>query len=261
MNILDQIVKDKKIEVAAKQQILPLELLQSMPLFKKPSVSLAKRIVHKSGIISEFKRRSPSRQIINQKSHIIDVVKGYKEAGVSGVSILADTKYFGGALEDLMQARAHIDLPILRKEFIIDNYQIYEAKAFGADVILLIAAILTPEEIYSFSKLAHQLGLETLLEVHNQEELEKSNLEFIDLVGVNNRNLKTFEVSLNTSKILAEKIPKHKIKVSESGISSVEAIKELKQYGYQGFLMGENFMKYDSPGEAAQEFIKRIDGE
>ncbi len=147
---------------------------------------------------------------------------------------------------------------ILRKEFIIDSYQIYEAKAFGADVILLIAAILSAEELIEFSKLAHELGLEVLLEIHNKEELEKSVLTYVDLVGVNNRNLKTFEVSLEISKGLSDLIPNDKVKISESGISSVDAINELKKYGFEGFLIGENFMKSDDPGKAAIEFLSAL---
>jgi indole-3-glycerol phosphate synthase len=150
---------------------------------------------------------------------------------------------------------------LLRKEFIVDTYQIYESKAYGADAILLIAAVLKPEEIYSFSQLAHDLELEVLLEIHNEEELDKSDLTYIDMVGVNNRNLKTFEVSLQTSMELSSKIPDDKVKISESGISSIESIKQLKNYGYRGFLIGENFMSTDDPGKAALEFIKALTNE
>ncbi|MDH3321755.1 MAG: indole-3-glycerol phosphate synthase TrpC, partial [Flavobacteriaceae bacterium] len=180
------------------------------------------------------------------------------KAGVSGISVLGDTKYFGGALDDLIQARNSVEIPILRKEFIIDSYQIYEAKAFGADAVLLIAAILTADEIKIFSELANQLDLEVLLEIHNEEELKKSDLTYVDLVGVNNRNLKTFEVSLDNSKRLSELIPNEKVKISESGISSVNAINELKAYGFQGFLIGENFMKTEDPGASALEFLNKL---
>ena len=148
---------------------------------------------------------------------------------------------------------------MLRKEFIIDPYQIIEAKAFGADVILLIAAILTRDEIKQFSKLAKDLDLDVLLEVHNEEELFKSLMHSLDMLGVNNRNLKTFEVSLNTSKHLSELIPSDFVKVSESGISSIDAIKDLQPYGYKGFLIGENFMKTDNPGLSASAFIKTLE--
>ena len=174
------------------------------------------------------------------------------------MSVLTDAKYFGGSLDDLLIARAASQLPLLRKDFIIDEYQIIEAKAYGADVILLIAALLTRNEIKQFSRLAKQLKLEVLLEVHNEEELQKAIMPSLDMLGVNNRNLKTFEVNLETSKTLSSKIPNDFVKVSESGISHIEAIKELKPFGYQGFLIGENFMKTDNPGASAAEFINQL---
>ena len=175
------------------------------------------------------------------------------------MSVLTDGKYFGGSLDDLLLARASCNLPLLRKEFIIDEYQILEAKSYGADVILLIAAILTRAEIKHFSEFAKRLNLDVLLEVHNEEELHKSVMPSLDMLGVNNRNLKTFHVSLDTSKQLSELIPNDFVKVSESGISSVEAIKELQPFGYKGFLIGENFMKTDNPGESAQQFINSLE--
>ena len=174
------------------------------------------------------------------------------------MSVLTDGKYFGGSLDDLLLARAAAQLPLLRKEFVIDTYQILEAKAYGADVILLIAAVLTREEIKSLSEFAKSLGLDVLLEVHNLEELQKSVMPSLDMLGVNNRNLKTFKVSLETSKSLSAEIPDDFVKVSESGISSIEAIKALQPYGYKGFLIGENFMKTDDPGASATEFIKQL---
>ena len=258
MNILDKIVIDKRKEVKAKKFVMPVEFLQKSPLFSRNVISLLEGIKSGSGIIAEFKRRSPSKQVINHISSVIDVVRGYEKAGVSGISVLADTKYFGGAIDDLLQARTSVDLPILRKEFIIDTYQIYEARSFGADAILLIASILTEQEIINFSNFAHQLSLEVLLEIHNKEDLYKSDLKNIDMVGVNNRNLKTFELSLETSKGLSDLIPIEKVKISESGISSMEAIQDLKQFGYQGFLIGENFMKTEDPGMAAMQFLKEL---
>ena len=258
MNILDKIVFDKRREVEIKKSTLPIDFLMNSPLFIRKTFSLTESVKNGSGIIAEFKRRSPSKHLINNESSVIDVVKGYKKAGVSGISILGDTKYFGGSLEDLIQARNSVDVPILRKEFIIDIYQIYEAKAYGADAILLIAAILTKNEIFTFSKQAKELGLDVLLEIHNEEEFIKSNLTNVDLVGVNNRNLKTFEVSLEYSKRLSKLIPKEKVKISESGISSIEAINELKNYGFQGFLIGENFMRTKNPGEEAIRFLKEL---
>jgi len=241
--------------------MLPLSFLEASILMQRKTVSLSESIKRGSGIISEFKRRSPSRQVINHTSSVIDVVKDYEKAGVSGISVLTDTKYFGGAIDDLVQARDHVNIPLLRKEFIIDPYQIHEARAFGADAILLIAAVLKPEEILLFSKLARELNLEVLLEIHNEDELNKSDLAHINMVGVNNRNLKTFEVSLETSKALALKIPETKVTISESGISSVTAINDLKNYGYKGFLIGENFMRTENPGLAAIEFITQLNHE
>ena len=255
MNILDKIIIDKRQEVASKKKLIPLSYLMKSPLLERESFSMSQSILEGSGIIAEFKRRSPSKQVINHKDSVIEVVSGYEKAGASGISVLTDTKYFGGSLDDLIQARDHLTIPLLRKDFIIDPYQIYEAKAFGADTILLIAAVLNPEEVTLFSHLAHQLGLEVLLEVHNEEELKRSDLDHVDLVGVNNRNLKTFEVSLETSKKLSSMIPDDKVKISESGISSVDAIVSLKEFGYRGFLIGENFMKTEAPGKAATEFI------
>ena len=174
------------------------------------------------------------------------------------MSVLTDGKYFGGSLDDLSIARASCNLPLLRKEFIIDTYQIIEAKAFGADAILLIAAILTKAEIKEFSELAKTLHLDVLLEVHNEDELHKSIMPSLDLIGVNNRNLKTFEVSLDISKQLSSLIPNDFVKISESGISSVEAIKELQPFDYKGFLIGENFMKTENAGQSAKQFIQDL---
>ncbi|MBD1262919.1 indole-3-glycerol phosphate synthase TrpC [Maribacter polysiphoniae] len=259
MNILDKIVKDKRIEVNLRKGLIPLSQLEASVLFDRDSVSLAHALRNsRTGIIAEHKRRSPSKSVINQDLNVQDVAKGYEQAGVCGMSVLTDGKYFGGSLDDLLLARAAVKMPLLRKEFIIDTYQIIEAKAYGADVILLIAAILSKAEIKRFSELAKSLGLDVLLEVHNEEELHKSIMPSLDMLGVNNRNLKTFEVSLETSKELSEIIPDDFVKVSESGISSIEAIKELRPYGYQGFLIGENFMKTGNPGTGATEFINAL---
>ena len=174
------------------------------------------------------------------------------------MSVLTDMKYFGGSLEDLLNSRASCEIPLLRKEFIIDTYQIVEAKAYGADVILLIAAILSRDEIQAFSRLAQSLGMEVLLEIHNEDELQKSIMPSLNMIGVNNRNLKTFEVSLETSRTLSGLIPDEFVKISESGIRTVEDIKSLQPYGYKGFLIGENFMKTENPGAAAADFINLL---
>ena len=259
MNILDKITADKRKEVELRKSLIPVSQLEQSVLFNRNTVSLAKNLrTSKTGIIAEHKRRSPSKSVINNALNVQDVARGYQNAGVSGISVLTDAKYFGGSLDDLLIARSSCDLPLLRKEFIIDEYQLLEAKAYGADVILLIAAILSKEEIKKFSELAKSLSLDVLLEVHNEEELYKSIMPSLDMLGVNNRNLKTFDVSLETSKKLSEIIPNDFVKVSESGISSIEAIKELQPYGYSGFLIGENFMKTDNPGASASAFINTL---
>lgn len=260
MNILDKIVADKKKEVALKKSIIPTSQWEKSVLFGRDKNSLAEALrKSETGIIAEHKRRSPSKSVINQNTNVGQIAQGYKKAGVCGMSILTDIKYFGGSLEDLLLARASVDIPLLRKEFIINEYQLLEAKAHGADVILLIAAILTRTEIKNLSEFAQSLNLDVLLEVHNEEELKKSTMPSLDMLGVNNRNLKTFEVSLDTSKELSQLIPDDFVKVSESGISSIEAITTLRDYGYEGFLIGENFMKTENPGESATEFIKSLE--
>ncbi|RXJ49465.1 indole-3-glycerol phosphate synthase TrpC [Gelidibacter gilvus] len=259
MNILDQIVNDKRKEVDLRRSLIPTSQLEQSVLFERDSISLTERLKNSdSGIIAEHKRRSPSKSIINQNLNVFDVAQGYESAGVCGMSVLTDGKYFGGSMDDLLLARASCNLPLLRKEFIIHTYQILEAKAYGADVILLIASILSNIEIKRFSEFAKSLNLEVLLEIHNEEELHKSVMPSLDMIGVNNRNLKTFEVSLETSKRLSTLIPDDFIKISESGISNVSSIKELQPYGYQGFLIGENFMKTDNAGESAKSFIKNL---
>lgn len=260
MNILDKIVADKHKEVGLRKSLIPTKQLEASILFNRETYSLSNALKNSaSGIIAEHKRRSPSKSVINQNLNVQDVASGYEEAGVCGMSVLTDGKYFGGALDDLLLARASSKLPLLRKEFIIDPYQIIEAKAYGADVILLIAAILSKVEIKEFSELAKSLNLDVLLEVHNEEELHKSIMPSLDMLGVNNRDLKTFEVSLETSKQLSSIIPDDFVKVSESGISSVSAIQELQPYGYKGFLIGENFMKTDNPGQSAKAFINQLE--
>ncbi len=208
MTILDKIVQDKLKEVVLTKSVVPIKQLEQSFLFERQTFSLTNVLRNSStGIIAEHKRRSPSKSVINQSLNVQDIAKGYENAGVCGMSVLTDGKYFGGSLDDLIIARASCNLPLLRKEFIIDEYQIIEAKSYGADVVLLIAAILTRDEIKQYSELAKSLDLDVLLEVHSQEELEKSIMPSLDMIGVNNRNLKTFEVSLETSKILSENIP------------------------------------------------------
>lgn len=259
MNILDKIIIDKRQEVLLKKSIIPVSQLENSALFNNRTISLSKNLrASATGIIAEHKRRSPSKGDINYNFTVEEVVKGYESAGVCGISVLTDGKYFGGSLDDLLLARASVNVPLLRKEFIVDEYQILEAKAFGADVILLIASVLTREEIKKFSEFAQSLALEVLLEVHDELELEKSIMPSLNMIGVNNRSLKTFQVSIENSIKLASKIPNEFLKVSESGISSYTSVKELQNYGYQGFLIGETFMKSNDAGASAKEFINKL---
>lgn len=260
MNILDKIIVRKKEEVAAAKKAVSLAELESYPLFGRKPYSLRESILDKSknGIIAEFKRASPSKGIINDRSSVEEVVLGYEKAGASAISILTDADFFKGSLQDLTEARTVVDIPLLRKEFVIDRYQIAEAKAYGADVILLIAAVLSADEIKDLSCYAKELGLSVLLEVHNKEELERSVFDTIDAIGVNNRNLKDFTVSIQHSIDLVGSIPDSFIKVSESGLSDPKSIIELKEVGFQAFLIGENFMKTDNPQEAIRDFVDKI---
>ncbi len=258
MNILDKIIADKFKEVELKKSLIPVSQLENSVLFNRKCISLAENLRIGSGIIAEHKRRSPSKDVINQSLNVQDVAKGYEEAEVSGISVLTDGKYFGGSLEDLLYARASVNIPVLRKEFMIDEYQVLEAKAYGADAILLIAAVLTEKQLTYLADSAKKLGMDVLLEIHNEEELQKSMKVNADMIGVNNRNLKTFEVDIANSKKLSGLIPNDFVKVSESGISSTAAIADLKNYGFEGFLIGENFMKTKDPGAAAREFITQL---
>lgn len=259
MTILDKIIADKRKEVALKKAIIPVAQLEASVFFDRQTKSLSNNLRNESrGIIAEHKRRSPSKSVINNDFSVEEVIKAYENAGAMGISVLTDMKYFGGALDDLVLARASTTIPLLRKEFIIDEYQILEAKAYGADVILLIASVLTRKEIEKLSKCAKSIGLEVLLEIHNLEELEKSVMPTLDMIGVNNRNLATFEVNLDNSKQLSEHIPSEFVKISESGITSVEDIIALESYGFKGFLIGENFMKTSNAGQAAADFIRQL---
>ncbi len=259
MTILDQIIADKHKEVTLKKSLIPTRQLETSVLFDRVVYSLSQHLINSpTGIIAEHKRRSPSKAVINTSYTVEEVVKSYEIAGASGISVLTDGKYFGGSLDDLVLARASVSLPLLRKEFIIDPYQILEAKAYGADVILLIAAVLSRAEIKTLSEFAQQIGLEVLLEVHNEAELEKSLMPSLNMIGVNNRNLKTFEVNLDYSKTLADRIPDDFVKISESGISTTTAVKDLRNYGYKGFLIGENFMKSNDLGNSIKNFINQL---
>ncbi len=258
MNILEQIVAHKKIEVANNKSQTSIADLERKLFFKKEALSLRASLLdaNKTGIIAEFKRKSPSKGMINENAMVDEVTAAYTKFGASGLSVLTDEHFFGGTLNDLLLATAN-ETPILRKDFMIDEYQIIEAKAHGAEVILLIAACLSKAEVKQMARVANNIGLEVLLEIHNEQELEHISDE-VDLVGVNNRNLKNFEVSVQTSIDLVKQIPNSKIKISESGIDHVDTINLLRTHGYKGFLMGEQFMKQTNPGLAFQQFTENL---
>ena len=260
MNILEEIIKDKYKEVEERKSLYPVKLLEQSIYFQSPVVSLKKYVQRedKSGIIAEIKRKSPSKGIINAHVSVERTSIGYMQAGASALSVLTDSKYFGGSKEDLMIARKFNFCPILRKDFVVDEYQIIEAKSMGADAILLIAAALEPTKLASLAAVARSLNLEILMEIHNEVELKDNLNADVDLIGVNNRDLKTFKTELEISKQLASKIPDHFVKVSESGIENPETIIELRKYGYQGFLMGQNFMQTSRPEKACYEFVQEL---
>ena len=260
MNILDEIVAFKRKEVAERKTLHSIKKLGKSTLFNRHVVSIKEALLStgSSGIIAEFKRKSPSKGMINEFADVEQVTKGYVNAGASALSILTDEKYFGGSNENLIKARKVNACPILRKDFIVDEYQIIEAKSIGADTILLIAACLSKEEIRRFSKLAKSLSLEILLELHNEDELEKIIPE-VELIGINNRNLKNFKVDLDQSIKLASLIPDKYIKIAESGIDSPAIIQNLKSKGFKGFLMGEFFMRSTQPEKACADFIKQLE--
>ena len=260
MNVLDEIIAHKRKEVADRKRAFPIEVLKRTELYAAPAISLREylRRKDKTGIIAEFKRKSPSKGIINANASVETTTRGYADAGASAISVLTDEKFFGGRTEDLLLARKANSCPILRKDFTIDAYQVAEAKSIGADAILLIAAVLDPAESKKLAAFAHELGMEVLLEVHNEEELRENLQVGADLIGVNNRDLKTFSVSIDVSKRLAPLMPRDVLKVSESGISNPEAIAELRSHGYEGFLIGENFMKHAQPEVAPAEFMQQL---
>jgi indole-3-glycerol phosphate synthase len=258
-NILDEIVAKRRSDVEQLKEVVPPSILEQMPFFRKQCLSIKESLLNPtlSGIIAEYKRASPSKGIINNNSTVTDVVSGYQANGAAGVSILTEPHYFKGNNDDIISVANDFNTPILRKEFTIDEYQILEAKAIGADVILLIAACLTPVEVKKLAAFAVSLGLEVLLELHDESELAHICPE-VEIVGINNRNLKTFNVDIDHSLRMAQKIPVEKIKIAESGIDSIDTICIFKQAGFNGFLIGEQFMKAANPTIAFAEFVKEF---
>lgn len=259
MNILEQIIESKKIFLNQRKEAVSIKKLEASVFFNRNCESLVKRLgkTDTSGIIAEFKRRSPSKGIINDKAIIENVVRAYESSGAAGISVLTDEEYFGGSNIDLEKARKTVGIPLLRKDFMIEEYQVVEAKAIGADVILLIASCLSPTDVKRLAGVAKNLGLEILLELHEEKELEHI-CNDTELIGINNRNLKTFDVDIERSLRMAEKIPAEKIMIAESGINSVENIRLFKENGFKGFLMGEYFMKEKDPGIAFAEFVTKL---
>ncbi len=258
MNILNTIIASKRKEVAEKKRNKTIDELEQGPFFKNETLSFKDFLLRKdkTGIIAEFKRQSPSKGVINNTSTVEEVTKAYAKYGASGISILTDEEFFGGSLNDLLAATIN-EVPLLRKDFIVDEYQLIESKAYGAEIILLIAACLKVAEVKSLAFFAKNIGLNILLEIHNEQELEHI-CDDVDVIGVNNRDLKTFDVDINRSIELGKMIPANKVKISESGIDNVDTINLLKEHGFKGFLMGEKFMKEKNPAEAFREFVKEL---
>ena len=257
-NILAKIVASKFGEVAERKKQISIAQLEAMPLFEQKAHSLRSNLldITKTGIIAEFKRQSPSKGIINANAKVAEVTKAYTQFGAAGVSVLTDGPYFGGSLDDLSIAVQN-SIPVLRKEFIIDEFQIIEAKAFGASVILLIASCLNPAQTKLLAVVAKKLGMEVLLELHDDTELGHI-CEEVDFVGINNRSLKSFEVNIEHSLTLKNLLPKGKLSIAESGIYDLETFQLLKKEGFDGFLMGEYFMKQEDPAKAFEDFSKLI---
>ncbi len=259
MSILDKIVAYKRDEVVNAKATTTIRQLEQTAAFLQKSRSLKSRLLEdtSTGVIAEFKRKSPSKGVLNAAVEPAEVVRGYELAGVAGSSVLTDDFFFGGSYKDLITVRDAVSIPLLRKDFMIDEYQFIEAKSWGADVVLLIASILTPAEVKQFTELAKSLDLEVLLELHDESELDHVH-PLVDMVGINNRNLKTFEVDIEQSIRMAEKLGDDFVKVAESGISNPEDVQLFRQNGFKGFLIGETFMKNASPSKACAEFIREL---
>jgi indole-3-glycerol phosphate synthase len=259
MTILDEIVEHKKREIQERRQQNSTKNLEKSKYFERDTLPLTDFLLNpeKTGIVAEFKKQSPSKGIINNNADAGNITTGYAAAGASGLSVLTDAKYFGGSNQDLVAARELNTIPILRKDFMISEYQVIEAKSIGADVILLIAASLTVRQAKELARLADSLKMQVILEVYNIRELACLN-EYIDIVGVNNRNLRDFSVDINVSVSLSQEIAADFVKISESGIDTPAAIRKLREYGYQGFLIGEKFMVHDDPVAEFKKFVQEL---
>lgn len=261
MNILDKIVDEKRKEVEQRRSLYPVKLLEQSIFFGSPTVSMREYLTGtgRSGIIAEFKRRSPSKGDINRHADAGKVTLGYMQAGASALSVLTDEQFFGARKDDITAARRLNFCPLLRKDFIIDPYQVIESRSMGADTLLLIARILKPAEVTELATVARSLGMEVLLELHDRREAEESYMGDVDLVGINNRDLDTFEVNTDRSIELAEMLPAEMVKVAESGIDSTATITMLREHGFRGFLIGELFMRHADPAARCRELIRELE--
>lgn len=260
MNMLETIIAQKKNEIDEKKSIMDIDFLKFMTNdFDRQCYSLKDALNKNShgGIIAEFKRKSPSKGWIKEHIHVLEVVPYYEEHHAAGISVLTDKEFFGGDIEELKIARLEVEIPLLQKDFIIDEFQLYEAKSYGADVVLLIAACLSKEQIIALAKTAKELQMEVLLEIHSEKETECI-CDEVDIIGINNRNLETFETDIKTSMYLIEKMPAGKPVISESGITDIETVTRLRTLGFKGFLMGEYFMKQPKPATAFADFMKQL---
>jgi len=257
MNILEQIISNKVAEVESDKINHPVTKLKESIYFNRSAYSLRNRLKNKIGVIAEFKRKSPSKGIIRQHASVRAITLDYEKHGASACSILTDQNYFQGGIKDIIDVRAILNIPILRKDFIIDPYQIIEAKSIGADLILLIGECLTKLQIRDYTNQAHDLGLEVLMELHEAEELEKWNPQ-IDLLGINNRDLKNFHTGIKKSLEIASSLPVESIWISESGLKGPDELQQLASVGYRGFLIGEAFMRADDPGKLCGDFVHSL---
>ena len=258
-NILDHIIATKHQEVEEAKRLVSLSELEERIARQGKSKSLRHSLeTHRGGIIAEFKRRSPSKDWIKREARVEDIIPAYEKAGAAGLSILTDRHYFGGSLDDVARARTLTALPILRKEFVIDAYQLYEARSVGADACLLIAAAIGAERCKTLAKVAHEVGLEVVLEVHSLPELEAYS-DNVDIIGVNNRNLKVFKTDPQQSADLFAHLPQGPLPISESGLLDPLVAHHLQGVGYRGFLVGEAFMRTPQPGEALAAYIQHLD--
>lgn len=260
MNILQQIAEYKRAEVVERQKLFPVEFLKQKVYFNAKPVSLKSYVTdeHKTGVIAEIKRKSPAEGQINPHISVEEVSIGYMQSGASALSVLTDEPSFGGTLKDLEIARKFNYCPILRKDFMLDPYQVYEAKAHGADAILLIAAMIDKSLCQDLAMLAHELGMEVLLEVHNQAELDSHFGNYADLVGINSRDLKSFETNLDVATSLVNQIPQGIVKIAESGLKTPADVVKMRAIGFQGFLIGTAFMKSSQPAKACQKFSQQL---